>query len=87
MKTENELAVVNESGFVVDNNNNDGLIDYINNYGNELHDNYISGMLYVAQELQNNPVFEEQLLWKIIVFYLIVGILCVLFALPTLGMV
>jgi integrase len=66
MKTENELAVVNESGLVVDNTNNDGLIDYINNYGNELHDNYISGMLYVAQELQNNPVFEEQLLWKII---------------------
>jgi integrase len=65
--SKNELVVTNSiSGLVETNNDEKSVYDYINNFGNDLNDKYISGMVYLAQELQTNTTVQDNILWSVI---------------------
>jgi hypothetical protein len=63
VKPEGEIMEKNELTIV---NDEVGLMNYINNYGSGLEDKYISGMLYVAEELQRNTGLQDNVLWSVI---------------------
>jgi integrase len=67
--SKNELVVANISG-LVDNTKDyeKSVLDYINDFGSEngVNDLFISGMVFIAQEIQNNPKIQENIIWDVI---------------------
>jgi hypothetical protein len=67
----NELLLSNSTngGLVVDTNNYEkSVLNYLSDFGNEtgFNDRFISGMVYIAQELQTNTKVQDTVLWSVI---------------------
>jgi integrase len=67
--SKNELVVTNISGLVENTKDYEkSVLDYVNDFGSEngANDLFISGMVYIAQEIQNNPKIQEKIIWDVI---------------------
>jgi integrase len=68
--SENELVVTNSVSGLVDSTKDyeESVLKYINDFGssNGVNDLFISGMVYLAQELETNPKTRENIIWSVI---------------------